>query len=64
MGEVWFEPVLYVHAPLPPLSLQSFYLPLFNSIAKKKIPIGIKNIGGRFVPLPPPKVTPSVQCQN
>jgi hypothetical protein len=56
MGEVWFEPVLYVHTPLPPLSLLSFYLSLFNSMAKK-IPIDIKNIGGTFVPLPPKSST-------
>jgi hypothetical protein len=54
-GEDWFEPVLHVHTLLSPTLTQFFYLPLFNSVAKKKLFLGIKNVGGTFVtPCPSP----------
>ena len=51
--------LMYVH-PLSPLSIQFFYLRLYNSVAKRKLFLGRKNIGrggGNSPPFaPPPKL--------
>ena len=43
-GEDWFESLLIIHTPLSPVSLQFIYLRLFNSVAKRKLFLGRKNI--------------------
>jgi len=58
--------LIYVH-PFPPLSLRSFYLRLFNSVAKRKLFLGRKNIGrGGNCPRPssspPPSDASAVPC--
>jgi hypothetical protein len=47
--------VKYIH-PFSPLSPKYFYLPLFNSVAKRKLLLRRNDIGrggGEFVPLAP-----------
>jgi hypothetical protein len=54
----WFEPALYyTYTPFPHSCHIVFYLPIFNSGAKK-ILLGSKNIGGPFALPPPPLLSP------
>ena len=49
----WFEPVLNVHTPLPPTLTPIFFnLPLFNSVAKRKLFLCTKMVGGEHFLLP------------
>jgi hypothetical protein len=58
-GGDFFDPVLFIHTPFPPLSFQLFYLPLSNSGAKGKLFLGRKYLGvGGGISSPCPPVTP------
>ena len=45
-----FEPVRHIHTPFPHSHPNLFYLPLFNSSAKRKLFLGRKNNGGTCPP--------------
>jgi hypothetical protein len=50
--------LIYIH-PFPPLSPKFFYFLVFNSVAKRKLFLGRKIVGGRlFALFAPPQVTP------
>jgi hypothetical protein len=44
------QPLMYKHPFCH--SYHNFYLPLFNSVAKKKLFLGTKMVGGMHFPLP------------
>ena len=55
-GADWFEPDLNMHSLLSPHSPRFFYMPLFNSVAKRKLFLSIKLTGGGAFVSPPPKL--------